>query len=194
MMQKTELYTTGITIRMNLLKHLILLFLLLSTLNLFSQDTESYPDSLPYQYGWYLEEKPHYPEGKKALREWFQANIHCPEILADSNYQLKIYCRVIIDTLGKIAVTQTVCKNFYDSSGRDISSPSQSSVNSALTREIKQAFSQLPPLIPGRHIGKKRFIECFFSFRFTSLIKLENADKSSDPFTIVIFPAYKKQD
>lgn len=49
-----------------------------------------------------VEEKPEYPGGMKKLNVWFEHNSHYSRCYAKAGIEGKVFCEVIIDTLGKV--------------------------------------------------------------------------------------------
>lgn len=173
-------------------RYSLILVLLIISLNSYSQHWDDViSDSLSsFSYSC-VDEKPFYQGGKKILREWFQDNINYPNVLLDSNYQIAFYCEISIDTVGKVIIHRTKCGKLKNYHGENVNTLSQDSVDFILAREITRVMAILPPFQPGRHGGKKRVVDGYFSFKFNPAIPKETSTNGRDPFAMAIFPPDK---
>lgn len=122
-----------------------------------------------------LIERPIFPGGFSELRKWCEQNSLYTQSMADSGYYGKIYCEVIIDTLGNVCDTKII-------TGRN------KTANPYLAEETIRLLKQLPVFTPGKYRNKKVTSSYVFVLLFMQDTSAINTSFNPSSPTIRLFP------
>lgn len=89
-----------------------------------------------------VEEKPEYPGGMEKLNEWFEHNSHYSRCSAKTGIEGKVFCEVVIDTLGKV-LNPRILKN------------AKYMPHPKLIKETLRLMNKLPLFTTGKIKGQK---------------------------------------